>query len=166
MSGAATTDDASAANAALVGRFYGAFGRRDVDAMLGCYHPDVVFSDPVFGTLAAADTRAMWRMLNGRARDLRVEFRDVEANAHGGRAHWEAWYTFAATGRAVHNRIDAEFQFADALIVRHIDRFSLWRWAAMALGAKGALLGWVPSVRGAIRGQAAKGLAAFRAAAK
>src|SRR5450755_650282 len=153
----------SAANARLIERFYTAFGRRDVDAMLACYHPQVVFSDPVFGTLAAAETSAMWRMLNGRARDLRVEFRDVKATEHDGRAHWEAWYTFAATGRAVHNRIDAEFHFADALIVRHVDRFSLWRWAAMALGAKGAMLGWVPSVRGAIRAQAAKGLAAFRA---
>jgi ketosteroid isomerase-like protein len=168
MSGGAmksgTTDNASAANVALIERFYGAFGRRDVDAMLECYHPDVVFSDPVFGTLAAAETRAMWRMLNGRARNLRVEYRDVTANEHGGRARWDAWYTFAATGRAVHNRIHAEFQFADALIVRHIDRFSLWRWAKMALGVKGAMLGWVPSVRGAIRAQAAKGLAAFRAA--
>jgi len=167
MNGGTLTGASSVAssetNARLVERFYSAFGRRDVDAMLACYHPQVVFSDPVFGTLAAADTGAMWRMLNGRARDLRVEFRDVKANAHDGRAHWEAWYTFAATGRAVHNRIDAEFHFADALIVRHVDRFSLWRWAAMALGAKGALLGWVPSVRGAIRAQAAKGLAAFRA---
>jgi ketosteroid isomerase-like protein len=156
----------SAANAALIERFYGAFGRRDVNAMLECYHAEVVFSDPVFGTLAAAETCAMWRMLNGRARDLRVDFRDVKANEHSGRAHWEAWYTFASTGRAVHNRIDAEFHFTDALIVRHIDRFSLWRWAAMALGAKGAMLGWVPSVRGAIRAQAAMGLAAFRTAEK
>jgi ketosteroid isomerase-like protein len=154
---------ASSANAKLIERFYGAFGRRDVDAMLACYHPQVVFSDPVFGTLAAAETGAMWRMLNGRARDLRVEFRDVRSTERDGRAHWEAWYTFAATGRPVHNRIDAEFHFADGLIVRHIDRFSVWRWAAMALGAKGALLGWVPSVRGAIRAQAAKGLAAYRA---
>jgi ketosteroid isomerase-like protein len=160
---AAAGPAADAANARLIEQFYGAFGRRDVDAMLACYHPQVVFSDPVFGTLAAAEAGAMWRMLNGRARDLRVEFRDVRATERNGRAHWEAWYTFAATGRAVHNRIDAEFHFADALIVRHIDRFSLWRWAAMALGAKGALLGWVPSVRGAIRAQAAKGLAAFRA---
>jgi ketosteroid isomerase-like protein len=153
----------SAANTGLIERFYGAFGRRDVDAMLACYHPQVVFSDPVFGTLAFAEACAMWRMLNGRARDLRVAFRDITATERSGRAHWEAWYTFAATGRAVHNRIDAEFDFADALIVRHIDRFSLWRWAAMALGAKGAMLGWVPSVRGAIRAQAARGLAAFRA---
>src|SRR5450755_1859047 len=167
MNSETTTSNASAAssaaNARLIERFYTAFGRRDVDAMLACYHPQVVFSDPVFGTLAAEETRAMWRMLSGRARDLKVEFRDVEANDRRGRAHWEAWYTFAATGRAVHNRIDAEFHFADALIVRHVDRFSLWRWAAMALGAKGAMLGWVPSVRGAIRAQAAKGLAAFRA---
>ncbi len=168
MSGSpdAEASTASAANTALIERFYTAFGRRDVDSMLACYHPDVVFSDPVFGTLGGADTRAMWRMLNGRARDLQVEFSDVRAGPDGGRAHWEAWYTFAATGRVVHNRIDAEFHFADGLIVRHIDRFNLWRWAAMALGPKGALLGWVPSVRGAIRGQAAKGLAAFRAAAK
>ncbi|MDQ6916273.1 MAG: nuclear transport factor 2 family protein [Pseudomonadota bacterium] len=165
MSTRSGTRGDAAANYALIKRFYDAFGRRDVDAMLGCYHPQVVFSDPVFGTLAAAETRAMWRMLSGRARDLRVQFRDVEAGERSGRAHWEAWYTFAATGRAVHNRIDAEFQFADALIVRHVDRFSLWRWAAMALGAKGAMLGWVPSVRGAIRAQAAKGLAAYRASA-
>src|SRR5437762_10199427 len=101
----------SAANARLIERFYSAFGRRDVDAMLACYHPQVVFTDPVFGTLAAADVCAMWRMLSGRARDLRIEFRDVAATARSGRAHWEAWYTFAATGRAVHNRIDAEFHF-------------------------------------------------------
>ena len=75
---------ASAANAALIERFYTAFGRRDVDAMLACYHPDVVFSDPVFGTLGGAETRAMWRMLNGRARDLRVEFGDVHAGVGRG----------------------------------------------------------------------------------
>lgn len=163
MSAEAPND--GAANRSLIKTFYTAFGQRDVDSMLSCYHPQVVFSDPVFGTLAAVETQAMWRMLNARARDLRVEFRDVEAGERRGRAHWEAWYTFAATGRAVHNRIDADFQFADGLIVRHVDRFSLWRWAAMALGAKGAMLGWVPSVRGAIRAQAAKGLAAYLASA-
>src|ERR1700738_782780 len=113
MNGTTVTADSSAANAMLVERFYTAFGHRDVDAMLGCYHPQVVFSDPVFGTLAAAETAAMWRMLNGRARDLRVEYRDVKANEHRGRAHWEAWYTFAATGRPVHNRLDDGVQLVD-----------------------------------------------------
>ena len=81
-----------------------------------------------------------------------------------GSAHWEARYTYSATGRSVHNRIDATFEFRDGLITRHVDRFSLWRWAAMALGAKGALLGWLPPVRAAIRARAAKGLAAYMAA--
>src|SRR5438046_10078707 len=104
VAGAASAES-SAANARLVERFYTAFGRRDVDAMLSCYHPQVVFSDPVFGTLAAAEAGAMWRMLNGRARDLRVEFRDVKTSEGNGRAHWEAWYTFAANGRRSNNRI-------------------------------------------------------------
>ena len=60
--------------------------------------------------------------------------------------------------------LDATFEFGDGLITRHVDRFSLWRWAAMALGAKGALLGWLPPVRAAIRARAAKGLAAYMAA--
>jgi hypothetical protein len=62
------------------------------------------------------------------------------------------------------NRIDATFEFRDGLILRHVDRFGLWRWAAMALGAKGALLGWCPPVRAAIRAQAAKALAAYAGA--
>ena len=58
-------------------------------------------------------------------------------------------------------RRDAEVR--DGLIGRHFDRFSLWRWSSMALGAKGALLGWLPPVRAAIRAQAANALAAYAA---
>src|SRR5436309_5594434 len=107
----AASGESSAANARLVERFYTAFGRRDVDAMLACYHPQVVFTDPVFGTLAAEEACAMWRMLTGRARDLRVEFREVAATERSGRARWDAWYSFTSTGRLVHNRIHAEFHF-------------------------------------------------------
>jgi ketosteroid isomerase-like protein len=156
--------DAAAANAALIERFYSAFARRDVQTMLGCYRADVAFRDPVFGDLAGPEVRAMWRMLNARAADLVIEFGQVTANEHAGSAHWEAGYTYSATGRPVLNRIDAAFEFRDNLIARHVDRFSLWRWAAMALGAKGALLGWLPPVRSAIRARAAKGLAAYMAA--
>ena len=156
--------DAARANAALIERFYSAFARRDVESMLACYRPDVLFRDPVFGSLAGREARAMWRMLNARAVDLTVEFGNVAATEHDGNAHWEARYTYTATGRPVHNRIDASFEFRDGLIARHVDRFSLWRWSAMALGAKGALLGWLPPVRSAIRAHAAKGLAAYIAA--
>ena len=41
----------------------------------------------------------MWRMLCGRATDLRVEHSEVEAEGDEGSAHWEAYYTFS-TGRA------------------------------------------------------------------
>ncbi len=38
-------------NAALIQRFYAAFAARDAAGMQACYHPDVVFRDPVFGEL-------------------------------------------------------------------------------------------------------------------
>jgi ketosteroid isomerase-like protein len=154
-----------AANAALIERFYNAFSRRDPGGMLACYHRSVTFSDPVFPSLDAAGVAAMWRMLCARGKDLIVAVSDVHADASHGSARWVATYTFSATGRKVTNRIAAAFDFEDGQIVRHVDRFSLWRWAAMALGLKGALLGWAPPVRAAIRSRAAKNLAAFRAQA-
>jgi hypothetical protein len=61
----------------------------------------------------------------------------------------------------VHNRIDARFRFRDGKIVEHVDTFPLWKWASMALGAKGTLLGWLPAVQAKIRAQADKGLRAY-----
>jgi ketosteroid isomerase-like protein len=153
--------DAAAANAALIERFYAAFARRDASDMLACYHTDVTFSDPVFPALDAKGVATMWTMLCERGKDLELVASDIAADAATGRAHWIAHYTFSGTGRRVTNRIDASFGFRDGLIVRHVDRFNLWRWAAMALGAKGALLGWLPPVRNAIRAQAAAALAAY-----
>jgi hypothetical protein len=71
-------------------------------------------------------------------------------------------YTFSQTGNQVSNDIHAAFTFRDGKIVRHVDCFDLWKWAGQALGFKGILLGWTPLVKGAIRKQATKGLAAFR----
>jgi ketosteroid isomerase-like protein len=150
-------------NAALIERFYGALGRRDAAAMIACYAPDVTFSDPVFPDLDAAGAAAMWRMLCARGKDLAVVASEVEADDASGRAHVVATYTYSGTGRHVENRIDARFTFREGRIVRHVDRFDLWRWLRQALGAKGALLGWLPPVRGAVRAQAAKALAEWRA---
>jgi len=149
------------ANAALIERFYRAFGARDADGVVACYHPDVEFSDPVFPDLRGDRARAMWRMLILRGKDLRVEARDFAADDRAGSAHWDAWYTFSATGRPVHNSIDARFTFQDGLIRTHRDTFDLWRWSAQALGAKGSLLGWSGFVQGAIRKQAARALDDF-----
>jgi ketosteroid isomerase-like protein len=152
---------AATANAALIERFYAAFARRDAPGMLACYHADVSFSDPVFPALDAKGVATMWTMLCKRGKDLELVASDIAADQTTGRAHWIAHYTFSGTGRRVTNHIDASFDFRDGLIIRHVDRFNLWRWAAMALGTKGALLGWLPPVRSAIRGQAAVALAAY-----
>ena len=79
-------------------------------------------------------------------------------------AHWEPTYLFSATGRVVHNVIDARFEFdAQGLISRHTDRFDFWRWSRQALGAPGLLLGWSPFLRAKVRAQAAASLRRFLA---
>jgi len=148
-------------HARLIETFYRAFQARDAEAMVACYHPDIWFSDPVFHDLRGARAGALWRMLCGRAKDLELEFRDVVADDTTGSAHWEARYVFSATGRPVHNVIDARFELKDGKIIRHADTFDLWRWSGMALGAKGKLLGWLPPIQKAIHDKAMRGLAAF-----
>jgi ketosteroid isomerase-like protein len=150
-------------NAQLIETFYQAFQRRDPEAMVACYTPDVWFSDPAFRDLRGPRAGNMWRMLAERASSLKVTFSDISADDRTGRAHWEAHYVFLATGRNVHNIIDARFEFRDGKIVRHADSFDLWRWSGQALGAKGKLLGWSPLVRNAIFKTATKGLDAFEA---
>lgn len=148
-------------HAALIARFYDAFQRRDAEAMAACYHPDVTFSDPVFGSLHGERARDMWRMLAARATDLRIETSGIAANERDGRARWIASYSFGRANRPVRNVIDARFEFKDGLILRHTDSFSLWRWSGMALGPVGALLGWTPLLQARIRRDARRGLDAF-----
>jgi ketosteroid isomerase-like protein len=149
------------AHQALVTRFYEAFQRRDAEAMVACYHPDVRFSDPVFQDLRGELAGRMWRMLCARAKDFKLAFSHVDANDTTGTAKWEAHYTFSATGRHVHNIIAASFTFVDGRIHTHSDVFDLHRWAGQALGLKGVLLGWAPPVQNAIRKQARAGLDSF-----
>ncbi len=150
------------AHHALIERFYHAFEQRDAEAMAACYSPDVVFSDPIFGTLRGQDAGDMWRMLLSRAERLQVRFDQVGATAHGGQAHWVASYLFAATGRTVVNDCQARFQFRDGLICQHDDRFDFWRWSRQALGLPGVLLGWTPLLQAKVRRQASAGLQAFQ----
>ena len=148
-------------NAELIARFYTAFGERDARRMIACYHREVEFCDEVFPDLKGARAGAMWQMLCGRADDLRIEFRDVTADDRAGRAHWEAWYTFSATGRRVHNTVEARFEFRDGAIILHRERFDFWAWASQALGPTGWLLGWSGLLRRRVRSQAAERLEAF-----
>lgn len=147
-------------NEELVRTFYSAFQKRDHATMNACYHPEATFRDEAF-TLEGKGVCAMWHMLCERGKDLEVTFNGIQADDRTGKAHWEAWYTFSVTGRKVHNVIDAEFEFRDGKIYRHVDSFDFWRWSKMALGTPGMLLGWSGFLRGKVRATAAKGLEEF-----
>ncbi|WP_224373099.1 nuclear transport factor 2 family protein [Hyalangium versicolor] len=145
-------------NAQLIHTLYSAFQKRDGDTMASCYHPDAEFTDEAFVGLRHAGVTSMWRMLTERAKDFSLEFRDVQADDRTGRAHWEARYTFASTGRKVLNIIDAEFEFRDGKILRHRDRFNFHRWSRQALGTPGLLLGWTPFFQKKVQATARAGL--------
>ncbi len=152
-------------NAALIESFYQAFQRRDGEAMATCYHADVRFSDPVFPDLRGSRAGGMWRMLTARKdSDTTVIYSDIHADDAGGTAHWEARYTFPdATGRKVHNCIDARFELRDGKIIRHVDSFDFWKWTRMAMGPIGLALGWTPFLQNAVRKKAATRLDRFLA---
>jgi ketosteroid isomerase-like protein len=154
----------TSAQSELIERFYAAFARRDGSAMAGCYTPDIRFEDPAFGELRGEEPGAMWRMLTGRAADLEVCLAGHSADGDQGSAHWLADYTFSATGRPVHNDVQARFRFRDGLICDHEDRFSFWTWSRQALGPAGLALGWTPLLRARVRREARSGLEAFRRA--
>lgn len=148
-------------HAQLITKFYEAFANKDAETMASCYADDATFSDPVFTKLEGEQARNMWRMLIARGKDLEVTFSDVVASDRLVTAHWEATYTFSATGRKVHNKIDARFEIENGVIKAHRDVFDLYAWTKMALGPMGLLLGWSPIVQNKVRRQAMAGLAAF-----
>ncbi len=123
--------------------FYKAFSRLEADKMIACYHDDIIFEDPAFGILEGDRAKAMWQMLceSQKGKDFKVIFSNIEANEKEGSAHWEAFYTFSKTGRKVHNKIDAAFEFKDGLIIKHTDDFDLHNWAKQAMGFKGLIIG-------------------------
>lgn len=147
--------------AGVASRFFAAFAAGDAASMGALYAPAASFNDPAFGTLDATEARAMWQMLLGRARDLSVTWRIESETPTHARAHWEARYTFAASGRPVVNRVATDMTLAGGLIVRQVDHFDFWRWSRQALGLPGTLLGWSPMLRSRVQAQARAGLARF-----
>jgi len=145
----------------LITKFYSAFAKRDWQTMQSCYHDEATFSDPVFQNLTAKETKAMWHMLTSSAKDLSITFGQIKIQDQTGSCHWEAIYMFSKTGRKVHNKIDASFQFKDGKIIGHEDSFDLWRWSGIALGISGKLFGWSPFLKAKIREMARKGLDKF-----
>ena len=146
-----------------VERFYSAFAKLDGAAMQACYAPDATFEDEVFSLKGPAQIGGMWRMLCDTTKAKGMAHWKLAVSAitdHS--AHWEAHYLFSATGRLVHNRIDAAFTFdGHGLIRTHHDRFDFWAWSRQALGTPGLLLGWSPFLRHKVRTQAAANLQRF-----
>ncbi len=145
---------------ATIERFYAAFAQLDGEAMQACYAEDAHFDDEAFSLRGRREVGGMWRMLcdatKAKGREhWKLELSQVTASS----AHWEAHYKFSATGRLVHNKIDAAFEFnPQGLITRHHDRFDFWAWSRQALGAPGLLLGWSPFLKAKVRATAAANL--------
>src|SRR5258708_9303396 len=153
----------------LIKVFYTCFQQRDWKGMLDCYQENVFFYDPVFENLEGREARAMWEMLLTSAKDLEMNFSNIQlesaspdpAGESYGSCHWVASYTFSATGRRVVNKGKAWFKFSGGKIAEHQDNFSLWRWSRQALGIPGVLFGWTPSLQNKIRQRARKNLEKF-----
>lgn len=148
----------------LIEEFYGGFAALDAETMLSCYHEDVVFSDPVFGSLKGNEVKAMWRMLLANSNDLSVRFSNIKADDTGGSAIWKARYFYSKTNREVKNNVVATFEFKDDLIIRHTDSFDLYEWTKQAFGISGLLFGWTPYMKAAIRKKALASLKKYQAA--
>lgn len=128
-------------NTQLIEKFYSAFKNKDAASMIACYHDNVVFTDPAFGTLQGDRAKAMWEMLLSNGSDTKIEYSNIQETNTDGTAHWEAYYNFGKKKRPVHNKIDAQFEFQDGLIIKHTDTFNLRKWAGQAIGFSGKLLG-------------------------
>ncbi len=150
-------------NQQIIEEFYAGFASHNAETMASCYHPDVVFHDPAFGTLHAQDAIDMWHMLIERSKgNLEIAFSDVRASESEGSAKWTATYVFSKTGRTIVNEINADFAFKDGLIFRHNDHFDFWKWSAQALGMPGLLLGWTGFLKQKVRRQAIASLRAYQ----
>jgi len=151
-------------NEQLIHHFYTCFQNKDFKGMQDCYADEAHFSDAIFKNLSSKEVKAMWEMLITKGKDLRLEFKDISATKNTGKAHWDAYYTFSATGKKVINRIDATFEIENGKIVKHTDSFNFHSWAKQALGLKGMLLGWTNFLRKKVSAQAMKNLGSFMAA--
>lgn len=150
---------------ATIEALYASFARLDGEAMQACYAEDARFDDEAFSLQGRREIGGMWRMLCDATKsrpDAKAHWRLAVSKVTDRGAHWEADYLFSATGRTVHNVIDAEFEFdAQGLIRRQRDRFDFWRWSRQALGTPGLLLGWTPMLRHKVRATAAANLRKF-----
>jgi ketosteroid isomerase-like protein len=141
-------------NEAIITQFYQAFSNNNIEKMLACYHDEVTFEDPAFGKLEGEQAKNMWRMLLLRGGDtMKVTFDNVKSADSKGSANWIAVYEYGEKKRKVTNNVQANFEFKDGKIIKHVDHFDLWKWTQQALGVSGYLLGWSSFMKGKIQQQ-------------
>lgn len=146
----------------LIERFYTAFQKLDYTTMNNCYSDDIMFSDPAFGMLRGDEVKSMWEMLCKKAKDFSLTFSNIQLlDEEYATCNWVATYIFTGTGRKVVNTIKAHMRIKDGQIIEHSDAFKLSKWAAQALGWKGALLGWTGFMKRKIQLNARKNLISF-----
>jgi len=146
----------------VITTFYTAFSKLDHVTMNSCYSEDIVFSDPAFGLLRGEEAKYMWEMLCTNAKDFSLTFSNIQIlDEEYATCNWVATYTFSKTNRKVVNYIKAFMRFKDGKIIEHSDAFKLSKWAAQALGWKGALFGWMSWMKKKIQNNARKNLIAF-----
>lgn len=60
-------------------KFYSSFSIRDFEKMNECYHKDILFRDPIFGTLKGERVLKMWEMLlNRRTNNTKISFTNIQ----------------------------------------------------------------------------------------
>ena len=130
--------------------------------MTACYAPGAHFRDPAFGDLEGDDIGAMWRMLTGRATDLKIELHEHEAGEESGsRPLDRPLHLLHRPPRRQRHPGQLPLR-RDGRIADHVDDFDFRRWAKQALGAKGTLVALLPPLRAKARAQALGQLEAFK----
>lgn len=141
----------------LLKRFYDSFSAGDAQSMAACYHEDIIFHDPAFGTLKGKSAKYMWEMLlNKKDNDLEIDYKILNANDKQGKVQWTARYGYGPKKRKVVNTVTASFEFKEDKIIKHTDYFNLWAWSRQALGISGYLLGWSSFLKNKIQQKTGK----------
>lgn len=127
----------------LLNEFYSSFSKGDYNGMINCYHEDIEFSDPAFGTLKGQKAMKMWEMLlSAKESKLEISYKVIFAHPKKGKVKWIASYNFGPSKRKIINKVTATLEVKDDKIFKHVDQFNLWKWSIQALGIPGYLLGW------------------------
>ena len=136
----------------LLQKFYNSFSEGNAKGMIDCYHENITFHDPAFGTLRGKRAKAMWELLlSKKDNNASLCYKILEVNDKHAKVNWTAHYKYGPKKRKVVNNVTANFEFKEAKILKHTDDFNLWTWSKQALGTSGYLLGWSSYMRDQIQ---------------